>query len=119
MVVHAGHRHAALPHGLDEHAEPGEVRDVQHDDQIGPAKLLHSLGRAIDPRQVIEEEAEAGRRRARIGDDGIDALGPEQVHQPDLAADPVTVGVYVGGDADPLPRLERGGELTGQGGLLG
>ena len=119
MVVHAGHRHAALPHGLDEHAEPGEVRDVEHDDQIGTAKLFHSLTRSIDAGQVIEEEAEAGRRGARIGDNGVDALGPEQVHQPDLAADPVAVGIYVGGDAHPLPWLERGGELLGQGGLLG
>ncbi len=75
--------------------------------------------RAVDARQVIEKETEAGRSGARIGDDRVDALAPEQMHQPDFAADPVAVGVHVGSDAHPLARLQRCGKLTGQGGLLG
>ena len=45
--------------------------------------------------------------------------GPEQVGQPRLAAETVAVGIDVGGEADPLSRLERGGELVRGGPLVG
>jgi hypothetical protein len=114
VVIHAGHRHAAVTHRLDQHAEPGQIRDVQHDDEVGPPKLLDRFRGAIDPRQVIEQEAEPGRGEARVGDHRVDALGAEQMDQADLAAEAVPVGVYVGRDADPLPGPECGGKGPSQ-----
>jgi hypothetical protein len=119
VVVHTGYWNSPVPHGLDEHAEAGQIGDVEDDDEIGAAELPDRLMGPVDPGQVVKQEAEARRGGARVGDDRLDALGSQQVNQPDLAAEPIAVRVDVGGDADPLTRPKRGGKGTGQGGLFG
>ena len=77
--------------GLGEHAEPAEVGDVEHDDQVGAAELLHRLGGAIYPGQVLEQEAETRRRGRRVGDHDVHAASPQQVGEARLAAETVAV----------------------------
>ena len=60
--------------------------------------------------QVLEQEHESGRRRGRIGDHHVDPSRLQQMRQPRLAAQPIAVGIDVRGEADPLSRMERGGE---------
>ncbi len=99
-------------HRLRQHAEPAEVGDVQHDDVIGAPQLLHRLRGPIHAGEVLEQEAEAGRRGGRIGDGDIDAPGAEQVGEPGFAAQPVAVRIDVGGETHPLSRMERRGESS-------
>jgi hypothetical protein len=106
VVIDACNGNPAITHGVDEHAEAGQVGDVEDDDQVGPAELLYGLRRAVHTRQVVEEEAEPGGSRARVRNRGGDSLAPKQVHQSHLTAEPVAIGVYVRGDADSLARLE-------------
>jgi hypothetical protein len=119
VVIYTRHRHAAILYRLDQHAEPAQIGYVQHDDEVGPPELLDRLRGAIDAGQILKQEAEPGRGGGGVGDDRVDALGAQQMNQSDLAAEPVPIRVYVGGDADPLPGPECGREGPGQRGLFG
>ena len=82
------------------------------------SSLTASRG-AVHAWQVLEQEAEAGRSGRGIGDDGLDAAVAQQVGQAGLAAEPVAVGIDVGGQADPLPGHERRGQRPRSGGPIG
>ena len=94
-------------HRLGEHAEPAEVGDVEHDDHVGAAKLFHRLGGAIDPGQSSKRKS----NRAGVGVGLVTSTSTPRARsrcaEPDLAAEPVAVGIDVGGETDPLPRLEE------------
>ena len=95
---------------LAQHAEPAQVGDVEHHDQVGAADLLHRLPGLLHSRQVLEQEHEPRRRGRRIGDHDVDAARLQQVSQTRLAAEAVAVGIDVSREADALSRMERGGE---------
>ena len=76
MVVHASHRHAARPDRLAEVAEPAQVGNVEHHDDVGAPELADAFPGAVDARQVLEEECESGRGGGGVRDDAVDALGP-------------------------------------------
>jgi hypothetical protein len=118
MVIDAGHGYPALAHGLDQHAEPGEVGDIENDDDIGSAQLLHRFRGTVHAGQILKEKAEAGWSGAGVGDDCVDPLPPKKVDQPDLAAEAVTIRVDVRGQADPLPGLQCGCKALTQLGLF-
>ena len=87
---------------LAEHAEATEIGDVENDDQVGLAEFLHRRVAAIDARQIMEEEVVAFRSRRRVGDNHVAALGAQQVREAGLTAQPVSVGIDMGGETDPL-----------------
>ncbi len=119
MMVDAGRRYTPRANRLAEHAKPPDVGDVEHDDQVGAAKLFDRFGGPIDPGQVVEEESESRRRGRRIGDDDIHPVDSEQVGEPGLAAEPVAVGIYVGGETDPPAGHECRGKGPGGGNTVG
>ena len=81
--------------------------------------VLHRLRGAVHPWQILEEKREAVGRRSGIGDDHLDAQPAQQMGQPDLAAEAVAIRIDVGGQADPLPRQEHGGQGPRRGGPIG
>ena len=119
MVVDAGHRHAPGAHRLAQHAQPTQIGDVEHDDRVGPAELLHRLLGSIHPGQVLEQELEPRGRGRGIGDDRLDPAVAQQVGQPGLAAEAVAVRIHVGCEANPLPRHERRGQRPRGGDPIG
>ena len=62
-MIDARHRHATVAHGLGQCAEPTEIGDVEHEDGVGPAQLLHCLLRPIRISNPGEEKLEALRGR--------------------------------------------------------
>ena len=120
MVVHAGHRHAARrgPSRPACRAGPGRRCRAPRSRSARRSSRIAFAG-AIDAGQVLEEEREPGRGRRGVGDDGVDALRPEQVRQPGLAAEPIAVRIDVGGQADPLARHERRGQGPRRGDPIG
>ena len=119
MVVHAGHRHAARPDRFAEVAEAAQIGDVEHHDDVGAPELADALPGVIDARQVVKEEGKPGGGRSGVGDDGVDALRPEQVRQPGLAAEAIAVRIDVGGQADSLARHEHRGQGPRRGDTIG
>ena len=97
--------------------KPPEVRDVEHDDDVGPAQLLDRFGRAIDAGQIFEQELESRRGGRRVRDRHVAALGPEQVRESGLAAESVAVGIHMGGETDALARIEDLGQAGGRGAI--
>jgi hypothetical protein len=79
MMIDARHRNTPVSHRLDEHAKASEIGDVEYHDEIGPAKLPHRFGSLVYSGQVVEQKVEARRSWAGVGDDGIDALRPQQM----------------------------------------
>ena len=118
MVVDAGDRHAALGDRSGQHPEAAEIGDVEHDDDVGGAERLDRLRAAIDPRHIAKEKIEPGRRGCRIGDHRLDADFAEEQDQTGFAAEPVAVGIDVGGETDPPPRHQQLGECLGGGQLF-
>jgi hypothetical protein len=114
MVVDAADRHPAGAHRLAQHAQPAEVGDIEHDDAVGAPQLLHGLGGPIHAGKILEEEVEPGRRRGGVGDHDLHAPRAQQMGQPGFAAESVSVRVDMGGEADPLSWMKRGGECPGR-----
>ncbi len=118
-MIDARHRHAAIAHRVVQHAEAAQVGDVEHQDEVGAADLLHRLRGPVDAGQVVQQELESRRRGRRVGDHRVGAERTQQVHHRHFAAESVAVGIDVGGDADPLARFDRRGERSCRGSLLG
>ncbi len=118
VVIDTCRGHAAIPDRLSQHAEAAEIGDVEHDDQVGAPKLLDGFGGPVYAGEVIEEEGEAWRRGRRIGDRDVHALAPKQVGQPRLAAEPITIGIDVGGETHPPPGHEFRREGPGGGNTI-
>jgi hypothetical protein len=118
-MVDAGDRHAPRGHRLRQHPEAAQVGDIQHHDDIRGPQRLHRFGAPVDLGKAAKEKIESRRGDRRIRDQDVDADSPEHIGQADLAAQAVSIGIDVGGEADPPPRHKqlgksgRGGELFG------
>ena len=103
---------------LAEHAKPADVGDVENGDQVGAAELFDRFGGAIDT-----GHSRRGKRTAaawgRVGNDDVHPVRLEQVREPRLAAEPVTVGIDVGGETNPPAGHECRSKGPGGGDTVG
>ena len=109
-MVDAGDHDSAFAHRWPETAQPAQVGDVQHGDDVGAAKLLDGIVTAVHPRQIGEQKVVALRRGRRVGDCHIAPPSPQQVGEPNLASQSVAIGIHVSDEADTLAGLERIGD---------
>jgi hypothetical protein len=119
VVVDTRERHAPFPDRIRQHPQPAQLGDIEHDDHVGAADLFDRFGCPVHPGQLVEQEAEARGSRGGIGHAHRHPAREQQVGQCCFAAESVTVGIDVGGEADPLPRVEECGERFGGSHLLG